>query len=84
MFLTTRNSLYELDAPAKRIRRVRGANPPTKHFTPNGEWKPFESIHYVEEGWTPAVLWGDNTATTLSVVESITEGEPCELSTTIA
>lgn len=46
MKYTTKNSVYEVDEKNKQIRRVSGANPPTRHFSPNSEWKSYQSLSF--------------------------------------
>lgn len=71
----TRNSTYEVDPERKLIRRVEGRNPPTKWFTPEGEWKPYREIVGIEaDAQHPAfVAWDDRRATWLSPVVAIQE-----------
>lgn len=67
--IVTNNSVYEVDEGRRMIRRVEGVNPPTAKFTPDGEWRAYDSIG----NWFPGrkvVLWPDGSATTLSATVS--------------
>lgn len=70
--IETLNSTYEIDYDANRIRRVKGVNPPTSHFAPDGEWHEFQRVFH--DGGTLWVFWTDGSFTRTSTVK-----EPSEL-----
>lgn len=62
----THNSTYEVDITNGRVRRVNGFHAPTPAFSPEGEWKPVESVRITATGlyfW-----WPDGTCTRTSQV----------------
>lgn len=62
--IITLNSVYEIDREAKRVRRVSGDNPPTRHFDPDGEWKSYMTTSEFAGGiW---FIWPDGHGTLTS------------------
>lgn len=71
---TTRNSVFEVDPDARRVRRVSGVNPPTEHFAPDGDWKVCTDATEVEHPAGGAVLvvtWPDGSYTMTSRVSRV-------------
>lgn len=68
MIFYTENSVYELDKPRKRVRRLAGENEPTAQFSSDGEWKKYKSYGWFAGG----VLFdfGDGKGTLTSRVTS--------------
>lgn len=68
MIFHTENSVYHLDKSAKKVRRLAGENEPTEQFSPEGEWKKYESY-----GWLGDRIlfdFGDGKGTLTSKVTS--------------
>ena len=63
----TRNSVYEVDEENKRVRRLRGKNPPTSAFHPDGKWREYMVFHRVHHGGL-AFQWSDTKWTITSRV----------------
>lgn len=62
----TRNSSYEIDYEEKVIRRISGENPPTNHFSPDGDWKRYSSVVPCMGGLL--VEWPDGKGTLTSAI----------------
>lgn len=77
-FKTKSGSVYELDAAAKRIRRLHGEHPATNIQGKDGEWKPYHTCDvYVDY---PAVIqWEQGlprftvTSTVLEIISQVKE-----------
>lgn len=78
MIFTTMNSVYELDRPNHRIRRLEGRNQPTPRQGKDGNWRTYEAISEIEVDSEVTVIWrhlGDDRieGTQLSPVQQIIE-----------
>jgi hypothetical protein len=74
--ILTDNSVYELDQRRGAIRRVSGTEPPTECFAPDGDWKRFRALSFLEIGRRVQVVWPDDAphdVTVLSVVRDVQE-----------
>jgi hypothetical protein len=57
MIFTTENSVYEVDHPNNRIRRLEGRNDPTPRQGTDGEWKTYVAISAIAEKAQVLVIW---------------------------
>lgn len=55
----TAYSIYEIEPLNKRVRRLAGINSPTPRQGNDGEWQPYQALHYTLEN-TLLFVWGDN------------------------
>jgi len=74
MVFKTNNSTYEVDG--MEIRRISGTNPPTNHFSPDGEWKTFKDISSIQINYPVWISWLDGKYTQTSVVQFIEIQDP--------
>lgn len=56
MTFKTRNSTYEMNPDAKKIRRVAGVNPPTNRQGADGVWQSYHALA-VEPGAPAVITW---------------------------
>lgn len=72
-FSTISGSIYQVDEENKRIRRITGKTPPHRTFAPDGKWKPFEEITFIEVGLSACIKWPEAVggSTITSVVREI-------------
>lgn len=76
-FTTTTGSRYEVDAPAKRIRRLGGTSEPTQRQGVDGAWRTYEAFVGPRVGYNAMVVWrfvGDRAESTVTSV--VTEVMP--------
>jgi hypothetical protein len=78
----TENSEYEVQpdtpGPGGEVRRVTGNRPATGCFAPEGEWKRYLAMSFIQEGHPVQILWSEEApraATITSFVTRIEEGE---------
>lgn len=60
VFETKSGSRYEVDAEAKKIRRVSGVKPPQPRQGSDGQWMPYLAISEIETGRVLVVSWPDS------------------------
>jgi hypothetical protein len=71
IFYTESGSIYELDKPNNRIRRLEGVVNPTPRQGPDGEWKTFEHCSPVRKGKGVLIQWEGVRSTLTSPVKTI-------------
>jgi hypothetical protein len=59
IFKTASGSAYELDAEAKRIRRVEGAVSATRRQGQDGSWREYREVSVVMPGYGVVIVWPD-------------------------
>jgi hypothetical protein len=57
--LYTRNSIYEVDEDARRIRRICGANPPAGGMPADGVWRFYSWNSPLRAGVCVVIQWKD-------------------------
>jgi hypothetical protein len=54
---TTTGSLYEIDKPNNRIRRVSGEKPPTPRMAADGTWRTYQALSPLQVGAQVLIVW---------------------------